>query len=276
MFMLFGFSLDLEGRLFSVLLGLVVGTTVTWLFARWRRSKDRRRILQGDARDTVLIEQHLFERGLDSDGRTVPTKMRVRYLGHKILSEVVPNTHLASELKKRAQEVTDSTPLISMEGATGSFMLETLCGFVCDRLGNEPFEHDLFAMTPCRESAGLAYHHPISVLLVSIRDFELLQRWEEVEKIEVEHTTDGVRLLTLFALAQKWKEEQEMIRTRRASGQSVRYLETIFILDLALDQRSAPIPTRPVPWERFGPVVKATLEARNPAPISPTAERVVS
>jgi hypothetical protein len=31
----------------------------------------------------------------------------------------------------------------------------------------------------------------------------------------------------------------------------------MYVLDLALDKRTAPIPTKPVPWGRFNTVLKA-------------------
>lgn len=41
---------------------------------------------------------------------------------------------------------------------------------------------------------------------------------------------------------------QNMLRN---CGGRTRYLETMYILDLALDHRSADLPTRAVPWGRF-------------------------
>src|SRR5436305_2264280 len=52
---------ELSGRGVSVLLGLVIGGSVTWLFARWRRFRQRQSVLCGDARDTVVLNFHLVE-----------------------------------------------------------------------------------------------------------------------------------------------------------------------------------------------------------------------
>ena len=64
-----------------------------------------------------------------------------------------------------------------MEGAEGSFLLETLTGFVCDRVANAPFEHDLFVMAPCCEPEGLAEHQPITILIISVADLALFENW---------------------------------------------------------------------------------------------------
>src|SRR4051794_12371448 len=128
----------------TVLLGLVLGALVTGLLAWWRRRRERRRILRGDARDTVVIAQHIVE-DLGDGKRT----LRIRALGQGELQHVVPNGHLASELLDRAFHVTPRDTLISMEGAEGSYLLETLTNFVCDRVANAPFEHDVYLMAPC-------------------------------------------------------------------------------------------------------------------------------
>lgn len=249
--MLFALPLDLESRLFGILLGLLVGTVVTWAVARWRLVQARRSVLQGDAGDIVAIELHLVERTTGAGGQPAPGRLRRRYLGQRPLSEVIPNKHLAQELQKRARKVSERNALISMEGATGTYLLESLCGFVCDRVCNAPFDHDSYVMAPCREPSTLAHHKPIGVILIAVKDLELFLRWEPVSGIEVEHAADGVRILTLMDLARRWQEEQVAMVQARAGGRSVRHMETMFVLDLALDTRSVPLPTRPVPWQRF-------------------------
>ena len=74
--------------------------------------------------------------------------------------------------------------------------------------------------------------------------------------IRVEHRGEGARVLTLIELARRYREEQERIARLRSSGEPTRYVETMYLLDLALDRRTAPIPTRPVPWGRFEGVLK--------------------
>jgi hypothetical protein len=42
----------------------------------------------------------------------------------------------------------------------------------------------------------------------------------------------------------------------KSSGQRTRYVETMYLLDLALDRRTADIPLRDVPWGRLEAVLK--------------------
>ena len=145
------------------LLGVVIGGVSTWLLSLWKRHRERQRILKGDARDTIVINHHLVEKvdvpNADGIGmRKAPGILRIRALGQAELPNVVPNGHLAAELLRRAFRVTPRDTLISMEHAEGSYLLETLTNFVCDRVANASFEHDLYVMAPCCEPAGLAEH----------------------------------------------------------------------------------------------------------------------
>jgi hypothetical protein len=252
---------ELSGRGVGVLLGLVLGALVTWLVHRWKRLRDRRRVLRGDARDTVVIAHHVVEKVAVAPGESgtdgkAPRALRIRSLGQDELDRVVPNGHLASVLLRRAFEVTRRNTLISMDGAEGSYLLETLTNFVCDRVANGPFEHDLYVMAPCCEPAGLAEHQPVTIILISVADLALFEGWPACRGVEVEHGSDGARVLTLMELARRFRREQEELARRRKAGERTRYLETMYVLDLALDKRSAAIPTRPVPWGRFEPLLK--------------------
>ena len=243
------------------LLGLIFGGFVTWFLGRWRRHRQRQSILQGDARDTIVIQHHLVESATvptaDGAGKAqVAAKLRIRALGQAELDRVVPNGHLASELLRRAFLVTPVNTLISMEGAEGSYLLETLTNFVCDRVVNAPFEHDLYVMVPCCEPADLAQHQPITILLISVADLALFATWPGCRNIELEFGSDGARVLTLMDMARRFRAEQEQIAALRQAGKRTRYVETMYILDLALDKRTAAIPTKKVPWGRFESVLK--------------------
>ncbi len=244
---------ELESRGASTLFGFFLGAALGWLMGRLRRIQQRRRILRGDARDTVVINHHLIETHAASRR---PRTLRIRSIGQGQLRDVVPNGHLAAELLRRAFRVTPRDPLISMEGAEGSYLLETLTNFVCDRVGNAPFDHDLYVMAPCCEAAGLAGHQPINVLLVAAKDLERFEEWEVCRDVEVEHGSDGVRILTLMELARRFRSEQARISELRGGGQRTRFLETMYLLDLALDKRSTPVPTKKAPWERFAAVLQ--------------------
>ena len=252
---------ELSGRGLGIALGLLVGGLITGLVGRWRRHEQRRSILRGDARDTVVIHQHLVETPpTDAAGTpTGPAVLRVRTVGQAELGRVVPNGHLAAVLLRRARHVTSLDTLISMEGAEGSFLLETLTNFVCDRVANGPFDHDLYVMAPCCEPADLAEHQPITILLVAVRDLAQFETWPGCREVRVEHGPDGSRVLTLMALAARFKTEQAEIARRRAAGERTKWVETMYVLDLALDTRSAAVPSKPVPWGRY----EAVLRARN-------------
>src|SRR5262249_55273909 len=138
---------QLGGHGVGVVLGLVLGGLIGWLSARWKRYRERLRILAGDARGTVVIQHNIVET-VDAPAaggagtRKVPARLRIRSLGQAEVSQVVPNGYLAAELLDRAFRVTPRDTLISMEGAQGSYLLETLTNFLCDRVANAPFEHD--------------------------------------------------------------------------------------------------------------------------------------
>src|SRR5262245_48719643 len=246
---------ELGGHGAHTVLGLLIGALVTWLIGRYRRMQQRRSILRGDARDTVVIQQHLVESAGDGPARR-PASLRMRSLGQGELNRVVPNGHLAAELLRRAFHVTARDTLISMEGPEGSYLLETLTNFVCDRVANHPFDHDLYVMAPCCEPAGLAEHQPITILLISVADLTLFAEWSICRDVLVEHGADGMRLLTLMELARRYRSEQAELARLRQAGQRTRHVETMYILDLALDQRTAAIPAKPVPWGRFEPQLK--------------------
>jgi hypothetical protein len=246
------FLQDLGSRGISVLLGLVIGSLITAVVAYVRRHRQRMSILCGDARDTIVINHHLVER--DDEGK--PGVMRIRSLGQAELDRVVPNGHLAHVLLRRAFQVTPHDTLISMEGAEGSYLLETLTNFVCDRTAGGTFDHDLYVMAPCCEPAGLAEHQPVTILLISVADLALFEDWPTCRGVKVEHGTDGARLLSLREMAVRFRHEQAELARRKQAGQRTRYVETMYILDLALDKRSVAIPTQPVPWGRFETVLK--------------------
>jgi len=252
---------ELSGRGIGIVFGMILGGLVTFLIARWRRLRERLAVLTGDARDTVVISLHLLETSevpaADGRGvRRVPTRLRIRSLGQSELSRVVPNGHLAAVLVRRAFRVTPRETLISMEGAEGSYLLETLTNFVSDRVANSPFEHDLYVMAPCCEPAALAQHQPITIVVISRADLELLEDWTASRNVQVEHGSDGARVLTLMELARRFKAEQEHMAKLRAAGKRTTFVETMYILDLALDRRTAPVPTKPIPWGRFESVLK--------------------
>src|SRR5437879_5948119 len=87
------------------LLGVALGSILTAFVAWRRRHRERRRIQEGDARDTVVIDLHLIETA-EVEGERRPVAMRVRALGQSEVSRVSPNGHLADVLLRRAFQVT--------------------------------------------------------------------------------------------------------------------------------------------------------------------------
>ncbi len=252
---------EFSGRGMGIVLGMLLGTFVTACIAWWKRRRDRLTVMKGDARDTVVIAQHIVEAeevpGPNGQGTIRRAKrLRIRSVGQSQLDRVVPNGHLAAELLQRAYQVTPRHTLISMEGAEGSYLLESLTNFVCDRVGNAPFEHDLFVMVPCCEPAALVIHQPITILLVRVKDLALFESWPQCRDVLAEHGADGVRVLTLMELAKRFRKEQAEMQALKQAGKRTRYLETMYLLDLALDERTTDIPAKPIPWGRFESVLK--------------------
>jgi hypothetical protein len=244
----------------NVLVGMVLGGVAAWIVAFRKRRRERLSILRGDARDTVVIQHHLLttvDVPTDGDGpRKAPGTLRIRPLGQAELSRVVPNGHLAADLLRRAIRATPLNTLISMEGPEGSYLLETLTNFVCDRVANAPFDHNLYVMAPCCEPAGLAVHQPISILLISVANLALFEDWALCRNVQVERGSDGMRILTLMDLARRFRKEQTLLEELRKAGKRTRYVETMYVLDLSLDQRTASVPVKNVPWGRFEDVLK--------------------
>ena len=250
---------ELGGRSLAVLVGMLFGSLTTALIAYRRRKRERRRIIEGDARDTVVIHQHIIETAEVTEPgsvkRTVKV-LRVRTLGQSELNRVVPNGHLAGILLRRAEATTSKETLISMDGAEGSYLLETLTNFVCDRVSNQQFPHDIYVMTACCEPAALSHHQPITILLVRKEDLSMFETWTSARSIHVEHGSDGPRILSLMEMAKRFREEQAEIQVLRSAGKRTAFIETMYILDLSLDQRCAALPLKAVPWGRYDKVLR--------------------
>lgn len=66
-----------------------------------------------------------------------------------------------------------------------------------------------------------------------------------------------MRVLTLMELARQFKAEQADVAARRKAGERTQWVETMYVLDLALDKRTAAVPVKPVPWGRFEAVLRS-------------------
>lgn len=103
---------------------------------------------------------------------------------------------------------------------------------------------------------GVDPPQPVTVLLIAAAGLLLFEHWPHVREVRVEHGSDGARLLTLMALAQRYKAEQKTLDDLRAAGRRTQHVETMYTLDLAVDHRTAPLPAKLVPWGRFEGVLK--------------------
>jgi hypothetical protein len=84
----------------GVVVGAILAGLSAWLIARWKRYKQRQSVLKGDARDTVVINQHLVDTKDGPGGVKVPAVLRIRSLGQAELPQVVPNGHLAARSRR--------------------------------------------------------------------------------------------------------------------------------------------------------------------------------
>ena len=92
--------------------------------------------------------------------------------------------------------------------------------------------------------------------MIAAADLPLFAEWSECRETQVEHGSDGARVLTLMEMARRYREAQEHIAQLRREGKRTRYVETTYSLDLAFDRRTSPVPVKPVPWGRFESVLK--------------------
>ena len=105
-------------------------------------------------------------------------------------------------------------------------------------------------MAPCCEPKELAEHQPLSVLLISVNDLALFDNWPACRTIKVEHGSDGAADFDIDELwYRNFKAEQARNWPRlRHDPASVRqYIETMYVLDLALDRRSVSVDVKEVP-----------------------------
>jgi hypothetical protein len=180
---------------------------------------------------------------------------------------VFPNPAARDAFQKRAAATTAISPLVSMEGGLGSYLLQELAIWVCGQLTERAFPHDVWIMAPVFERGPLYLggHFISTVLLIRLEDLARFSDWERCSAIEVEHSSHGERILTLRAMAAEYDRQAAAVAERRAAKRPTNYEETMYILDLTLDTSSADLPAKPVPWERFEATLKPLgIAARKP------------
>jgi hypothetical protein len=228
------------------LLGIVTG----WLLGRWRRHQLLRQVRSGSAREVVAIEQVLVREC--PDGRAT---LRIRSCGSAPLRLVLPNPVAQEAFLERAGATTPSNPLISMKDTMGSYLLYLLTPWVCGMIRGGPFSHDAWVMAPVCEPGLLSAHQSITAVLVRQSDLRRFLDWPWCRRLYVEHGSDGARVLTLWHLAREFEVQLAEVRRLREAGKPSTSAETMYILDLGLDTEEVGLPTKPVPWDRFAPIL---------------------
>ncbi len=113
-------------------------------------------------------------------------------------------------------------------------------------------------MAPVYERGALYLggHFLSTVLLIRLDDLLRFRDWQDCATIQVEHASHGERVLTLYGMAAEYERQARAIASRRAAGRRSGYEETMYILDLGLDIKTADLATKPVLWERFESMLK--------------------
>jgi hypothetical protein len=241
----------LESHYVQALIFTLCGMVLGWLLAWWRRYRQWRRVAAGDAREVVAVEQMLVTE--QPDGRVT---MRIRSLGAAPLDRVLPNPAAHDAFLHRARATLSTDPLISMKDATGSYLLYLLTPWVCGLCRAGPFPHELWVMAPACEPGILSAHQATTVLLVRQADLVRFVDWEFCKAVQVEHGSDGARILTLWHMAREFNRQFAEFKRLRAAGKRTTYVETMYLLDLGIDTNELDLPTHPVPWDRFAKVLK--------------------
>jgi hypothetical protein len=248
------------GALF--LLGVAAGR----VWGMWRRYRELKMAERGESDDVLTIEKVIIDRR--DDGTEV---LRIRSCGRDPIETVFPTVAARDEFQARAAATKLSSPLVSMEGKMGSYLLQEVAIWVCGQLRERGFPHDVWIMAPAYERGALYLggHFLSTVLLVRRDDLMKFRTWESCSSIRVEHATHGERILTLMAMAKEFETQAAAVASRHAARRRSNYEETMYILDLSLDTETAVLPSKPVPWERFETTLeKLGIELEQPANVS--------
>jgi hypothetical protein len=238
---------------FCFLLGVAAGR----LWAMYRRHRQLKLMESGESHDVATIEKIIVDRR--SDGTEV---RRIRTCGRDPIETVFPDLAAREAFQKRARATTGISPLVSMEGKMGSYLLQELAIWVGGQLRDRNFPHDVWIMAPVYERGTLHMteaeggHFISTVLLVRRDDLAQFGDWPSCAAIQVEYANHGERILTLMAMAKEFVRQAGAVADRRAAGRRTNFEETMFTLDLALDSHTADLPAKPVPWDRLESTLK--------------------
>lgn len=229
------------------LLGLIVG----WFLGYWRRHRLKKQVAGGDIRELLIVEQVLLKE--QPDGRTT---LRIRSLGSAPLATVLTNPIAHDAFVRRSKATKPTDTLIDMRDQMGSYLLHLLQPWVCGLARIGPYAHDLWIMAPVCEPGQLSHFQSTTVVLTRQADLKRFLDWDFCKRIQVEHGSDGARVLTLWHMARELEKQFAEVTRLRAEGKPTKFVETMYLLDLGLDREEYPLPTKPVPWSRFAPILK--------------------
>jgi hypothetical protein len=156
----------------------------------------------------------------------------------------------------RSEATTSTNPLVALDDPMGSYLLYLLTPWVCGLARGGRFPHDVWVMAPVCEPGLLSAHQSNTVILIRREDLGRFLEWDSCKRMHVEHGSDGARILTLWHMAREFERQLAEVRRLKEAGKRSLYAETMYLLDLALDTEEVPLPTKPVPWDRFAPVLK--------------------
>jgi hypothetical protein len=253
-------------RILATTIFVVLGILAGRLWGMWRRYRQLRIAERGESEDVVTIEKIILDRS--PNGREV---LRIRSCGRDPIETVFPNAAARDEFQSRTGKTTTASPLVSMEGKMGSYLLQELAIWVCGQLRERNFRHDVWVMAPVYERGALYLggHFLSTVLLIRLDDLLRFRDWDDCAAIQVEHASHGERVLTLYGMAAEYDRQASAIASRRAAGRRSNFEETMYILDLGLDTDAADLAAKAVPWERFESTLKQLgVAAREPVKIS--------
>ena len=152
-----------------------------------------------------------------------------------------PTSAARDEFQARAGRTTTPSPLVSMDGKMGSYLLQELAIWVCGQLRETQLPARRLGDGPCVRARGALSGRSLLVdgLAVRLDDLLRFRDWDDCSDIQVEHASHGERILTLMGMAAEYDQQAAAVADRRAAGRRSNFEETMYILDLGLDTQSA-------------------------------------
>ncbi|MFN8391279.1 MAG: hypothetical protein U0136_13385 [Bdellovibrionota bacterium] len=243
----------LFGHVLTAVLTVAVGALVYW----WKMRKEAQRVKDGNDLETIGVERTFITR---CDG---VVSVHTRSCGSAPSSRVFGCEYIQKELSRIIAGMGPANPVVVLAGDVGSFILHQLQGWVSGVVTEVRVDPELWILCLVAEKGDLTGHKTTTAILVPIEDLKYFADWTNCREIFVEHGADGARVISLHIAAKKFLCEEALIAEKRAAGERTKGIEEFFILDLCLlKPHSNKIPTKRVPWSRYGEILTAIgLEA---------------